>query len=185
MKDMLKLFFDPKKNQYYFIPEKDYICNSCKNVIFRTIIFRFNWGKKKSFMQQFCLNCINEIDEIKNINPVKIKCIATIVDTPPKFSYLTFIRPPDLSNFNSDISTFEASQMRYGKKAKVNDRTIYANRKLPKINTEKAKRITEERIDELNTPITSVNKADSYLENMLEFTPQIEGSKTKLLEGKK
>ena len=44
---MLRLFYRPKDESYYFIPEDKLFCDQCNNEIIVSVIFEMNWGKKK------------------------------------------------------------------------------------------------------------------------------------------
>ena len=155
---ILKLFFDPKDKQHYYIPDDKLICNHCNKDILELVIFQFNWSKK-SYMQQFCINCIKKRKEKKLMPIEKEEYITLNVDKVPKYSYPIFIRPPNLQPVRSDISVFEAGKLEFREKDQPtsNYDKLQCARRIKKIDVEKAKKQLKDRIEELDTPIGVLN----------------------------
>ena len=189
--NILKLFFNPKDKQHYYIPEDKLICNHCNKDIIKLVIFQFNWSKK-SYMQIFCINCIKKRKENKLISIVKEEYVALIVDKAPKYSYPIFIRTPKLSQSRSDISVIEARKLDFRKEdhPTSNYDKLQCARRIKKIDIEKVKKQLEERKKELESTFGSIGDItkegiggiDAYLKDIQEAVPQIEAGNKKLLK---
>jgi len=187
---ILKLFFNPRNKQHYYIPDEKLICNYCNKEIYRIIIFRFNWSKK-SYMERFCLNCIKKRKEIKKISIVEENYLALIIDRPPKSSYPIFIRPPNLQSLRSDITVFEAGNINFREKDQPtsNYNKLQCIRRIKKIDSEKQKNLLKERIDELrsifgkfgNLDKENIDGITAYLKDIQDSKPILEYNGKKLL----
>ena len=194
MVKVLKLFFNTKDKQHYYIPDDKLICNHCNKDILELVIFQFNWSKK-SYMQTFCIDCIKKRNG-KGITPVvKEEYIALIVDEAPKYSHPIFIRSPNLSPSRSDISVFEAGKLEFREKDNPtsNYNKLRCARRINKIDIKKQEKQLKERTDELRSTcgrVGDISKEgiggiDAYLKDIQEAVPLLEAGDKKLLTNKK
>lgn len=170
----MKLFFNPKKKNYYYIPENELICNLCNKPIIRACIVCFNWNVKNSSINNFCIDCIPKLN--KKVKPtIGQKILCLLVSKVQKNAFPIFIRPPELRNLTSNISVFDAGHIEFRKAD--NPHANYHQLRCMKpvlrstieeIDMDKVKREVDKRILELDTEYKCEDRMDERLESHLD-----------------
>ncbi len=173
---MLRLFYRPKDESYYFIPEDRLTCVLCKKEIIISVIFEFNWGKKKSDIQTYCIDCIPKMKKSRERTQVRERILTILTESIPKDSYPILIKPPNLVDARDSTTVFEAAEMNFRREdgVVVNDRTIHAGRHPDRVDMLEFRnaRMKElgSRLKELHTPLR-IEQANDYLKMLKQAKP--------------
>ena len=173
-KHIFELFFDPVKNDYYYVGEA--YCEVCKKKIHNLLLFNVYYSKRSSGIRRYCMNCITKRPRFGIISQ---DIIAIVVSEVPDGCFPVFLTPPGLSSFN--FTTIDLAEILLDKEVVI-DRTRLACRQSWE-GAQIGKEIHELDLEEKDRMILSDKEVDSFLEDLRSATPVIPCGETKKLLG--
>lgn len=122
MIEQIPLFFDRKKNQYYYVGICQ--CSGCKEQIDKVVVLRHSWSKNYFNYSKYCLNCFNK--NKGDYGTVVETRTAQICLKRPNNAFHVLIQPPTLEDGNNRTVFSVADENLEGES--VNDLTRYSGR---------------------------------------------------------
>ena len=173
---MINLYFDKKDNVYYFNDDSK-ICDSCGLIIKDNIFIRVFWDKLGSGVNYLCMDCSKK--KVTQATFTEVYKAIIECDVPGKAMPVVFTKPTLTASRN--MMNVDAADLNLDGEVVI-DKTVYANRKEPKVKEYQIEAAEDDIALKLGHKPMDDTELDSFFTAVKSSVPMIDSDDKKVLE---